>query len=130
MEILSHRETETHTEYRLEFSSNIPGSSHGYTFECDPSGRVDESKLNPCALENYRRCLAGADGITQTGIATYSHSYTRPAVGRCPCGCEVELFRNTNTCDGCGRDFNMSGQELAPREQWGEETGEAWYECL
>ena len=29
----------------------------------------------------------------------------------------------TNTCL-CGADYNMSGQRLAPRSQWGEETGE------
>lgn len=43
---------------------------------------------------------------------------------RCDCGEEVlcELF--TNTCDGCGADYNMAGQRLGPREHWGEETGE------
>lgn len=30
----------------------------------------------------------------------------------------------TNTCE-CGADYNMSGQMLAPRHQWGEETGES-----
>jgi len=42
---------------------------------------------------------------------------------RCPCGEWLLLARNTNTCE-CGADYNMSGQRLAPREQWGEETGE------
>ena len=36
----------------------------------------------------------------------------------------------TNTCDSCGQDFNGSGQALAPREQWGEETGESLSEIL
>jgi hypothetical protein len=39
-------------------------------------------------------------------------------VGRCVCGREVELTGNTNSCD-CGREYNWSGQELAPRDQWG-----------
>ena len=46
-----------------------------------------------------------------------------PAVGRCFCGEDVELFGFTNTCS-CGREYNWAGAELAPREQWGEETGE------
>jgi hypothetical protein len=47
-----------------------------------------------------------------------------PAVGECEvCGRDVELRGFTNTCD-CGADYNMSGQRLAPRSQWGEETGE------
>lgn len=41
----------------------------------------------------------------------------------CHCGNEVYCGGFTNTCD-CGADYNMSGQRLAPRSQWGEETGE------
>ena len=52
------------------------------------------------------------------------------AVGACNgCGSEVVLSGFTNTCD-CGKDYNMSGQELAPREQWGEETGESVADIL
>lgn len=36
----------------------------------------------------------------------------------------------TNTCSNCGSDYNMSGQQLAPREQWGEETGESASDIL
>jgi hypothetical protein len=35
----------------------------------------------------------------------------------------------TNTCPHCEADFNFAGQHLAPRSQWGEETGELWWEC-
>lgn len=48
-----------------------------------------------------------------------------PAIGRCDCGRNVVLANFTNTCD-CGRDYNWNGSLLAPREQWGEETGEHW----
>jgi hypothetical protein len=48
---------------------------------------------------------------------------------KCGCGCMVECYAFTNTCDGCGRDYNWAGQLLAPRSQWGEETGEHWTEC-
>ena len=50
-------------------------------------------------------------------------------VGECECGEEIYLTRFTNTCYECGADYNMSGQRLAPREQWGEETGEHWTDC-
>lgn len=56
--------------------------------------------------------------------------YWDPAIGECPCGEEVELYGFTNTCDSCHRDFNMSGQELAPREQWGSCTGEQLSDIL
>lgn len=52
-----------------------------------------------------------------------------PAVLRCFCGAIIELWDFTNTCDRCGADYNFAGQRLAPREQWGEETGEHWTEC-
>jgi len=51
-------------------------------------------------------------------------SKEEPALGRCQCGAEVELEGFTNTCEGCGRDYHWAGQALAPRECWGEETGE------
>ena len=53
-----------------------------------------------------------------------------PAVGLCPCGQEVELGGFTNTCDNCGTDYNWAGQALAPRECWGEETGEHWTDLI
>lgn len=42
---------------------------------------------------------------------------------RCDCGDTVVCANFTNTCS-CGADYNMSGQQLASRDQWGEETGE------
>ena len=53
-----------------------------------------------------------------------------PAVGRCLCGLPIDLEYFTNTCEGCGRDYNSSGQLLAPREQWGCETGEDPCDCI
>ena len=50
--------------------------------------------------------------------------------GKCICGAKVEFSRFTNTCDKCDRDYNSSGQELAPRSQWGEETGESLSDIL
>lgn len=42
---------------------------------------------------------------------------------RCDCGLRVLCSRDVNPCE-CARDYNMSGQVMAPRNQWGEETGE------
>lgn len=44
---------------------------------------------------------------------------------RCSCGCELLLDSGwSNECH-CGREYNGGGQLLAPRSQWGEETGES-----
>ena len=55
----------------------------------------------------------------------------------CKCGADVPLVSGwTNPCPGkiisfdgksswdCNREYNLSGQMLGPRSQWGEETGE------
>lgn len=53
-----------------------------------------------------------------------------PAVGECNhCSRDVYLHGFTNTCE-CGIDYNMSGQELAHRSHWGEETGESLADIL
>jgi hypothetical protein len=41
----------------------------------------------------------------------------------CDCGKKVACTSFTNTCS-CGADYSMDGSQLAPRSQWGEETGE------
>ena len=43
--------------------------------------------------------------------------------GVCVCKRTLSLEFFTNSCD-CGREYNSSGQLLAGRECWGEETGE------
>jgi hypothetical protein len=56
---------------------------------------------------------------------TVERVYFEPAVMRCDCGAEITLSNGmTNGCDRCDREYNGSGQLLASREFWGEETGE------
>lgn len=58
----------------------------------------------------------------------YDYTYRVPATLKC-CDTWMELDNFTNTCSKCGTDYNSSGQQLAARHFWGEETGENWYEC-
>ena len=58
----------------------------------------------------------------------YDYTYRVPASLKC-CNTWLKLSKFTNTCGECGTDYNSSGQQLAPRHFWGEETGETWYEC-
>jgi len=46
------------------------------------------------------------------------------------CGVWLLCDEFTNTCPRCERDYNGSGQLLAPRSQWGEETGETAADVL
>lgn len=47
-------------------------------------------------------------------------------VVKCDCGQEVHCTDAwANVCD-CNREYSASGHRLAPRSQWGEETGESF----
>ncbi len=105
---------------------NMPGA--GFAFPCDEQGNVDTKNLPPEALGNYKKCLSGEHDVICKGVRILRWNVREPAVGLCECGKEVELSHFTNTCE-CGADYNFAGQRLAPREQWGEETGEHWTEC-
>lgn len=45
--------------------------------------------------------------------------------------CSEDLFCEnfTTTCPHCGGDYNGNGSLLAPRLQWGFDTGEHWTDC-
>ena len=52
-------------------------------------------------------------------------------VVRCECGAEVPCTDSfANPCNRCQREYMSGGQLLAPREQWGEETGESIADIL
>jgi hypothetical protein len=47
------------------------------------------------------------------------------------CNAKVELTHHfINTCPNCGQDYDGSGNSLAPRINWGEETGENWTDIV
>lgn len=55
-------------------------------------------------------------------------AFIEPPAVECPCcGERVDLYSNEEQCK-CGAIFNGFGQLLAPRSQWGEETGESLFE--
>jgi hypothetical protein len=126
VKIITHREDHQAEYFHLEYEwADCPGA--GFGFDCDQAGNVDESALNPDALANLLACRAGTlrgIAIIPKGVRRYLSRWTEPAVGQCDhCGRPVELEGFTCSCC-CGADYNSSGQRLAPRECWGEETGE------
>lgn len=107
-----------------------PGA--GFAFDCNQAGEPSP-ELCETAQGSLAACLTGVvDGkpINDLGVVRREHSYTEPALGKCACGATVVLDRFTCTCHACGRDYNSAGQELAPRSQWGEETGESVADIL
>ncbi len=118
----------------------------GFAFPCDEHGNVDVASMGECAIDSYNKCLSGTivtrdrirgekkaipKKIIDKGVQTITHHYYEPGEIECNCGKDtVVLHGFTNTCETCNRDYNMSGQELAPREFWGEETGESLSDIL
>ena len=64
--------------------------------------------------------------VSASGTRKAAPGSTYPVV-RCTCGSEVHCSSSwANECRSCGTEFNGSGQTLAPRHFWGEETGETF----
>jgi hypothetical protein len=126
--IIRQSERVTRTEYCLVFEwEGMPGA--GFSFDCDQAGNVDREQLQPASLDNLEKCLSGEHAVIAKGVKTSSWSYREPGILQCDCGREVFLDGFTCPCD-CGRDYNQSGHLLAPRSQWGEETGESLADIL
>lgn len=123
MRIVKRAWTEETTWRERSFLWN-DGTTAGFGFPCNEQGEVDQGELNEAARANLRSCLDGTYDVIDEGVKVYTQSYRHPSVGKCSCGSTVELGRFTNTCDGCGADYNSAGQRLADRRFWGEETGE------
>jgi len=105
-----------------------PDRRSGYRFPVDENDQPYTD--NEAAADNLRKCLNGELDVIDMGIIEDSWTVKHPAILRCDCGHELMLQSPTNTCVECEADYNMSGQRLAPREQWGEETGETASEIL
>ena len=115
------RENFVETTYVHSFRwETNPGS--GFSFDCleDGTPTVSES-----ARENLWRAVFGLfeKPLVYDGIVPHVHSGWNPAEGECECGEIVYLEGDygEGIPGDCGRLYNLSGQELAPREQWGED---------
>jgi hypothetical protein len=113
-------------DYALSYTYRGEAQGYGFSFPCDKDGNVRQI----ASTSNYLYCryeAAKPDGaVTFDGIADYSRDYREPGYGTCDCGRTVYLDRDYGhgiDCE-CGRIYNMSGQELAPRSQWEERWDE------
>lgn len=108
----------------VDASGKVRERGCGFRFDCDAQGNVDESAMFPAGLANLRAIRSGAIPCTPLTVERRTYVEHVPAVCRCECGKPVTLHSGwSNECD-CGLEFNGSGQLLAPRSQWGHETGE------
>lgn len=125
MKIKSPRINERSISFHVEFKKE---DGSWFSFDCDKFGTV--KNLTPQAAASYAKCINGEYKVVGPYYQEHVHSNKQPAIGICDdCGDEVWLDGFTNTCN-CGADYNMSGQKLADRSQWGSDTGESLSDIL
>jgi hypothetical protein len=142
MNIISPKQRVSVTHYFRVFCY-ADGSGSAYSFNCDEQGNPDFSRLNPegkqeyspISEQNYNQCLTGTiDGkdVVDEGIQSLGYNYNQDAIGICD-RCEHEVVLSDswlNTCEHCHADYDGSGNLLASRSQWGEESGEHWTDLI
>lgn len=78
--------------------------------------------------EEYKALIGtkcGCGGMIESTIFEYQQKDGGYTLVKCDCGEEIACSGFTTTC-GCGRDYDWNGTQLAPRSQWGYETGEVF----
>lgn len=125
--IIKERECKTETYYDRFFERHDERNC-GFVFYCDENGNLNFT--NEAQKTNFEYALNHPEIYHDCGVKKHKRSYTEPAILLCDCGHEVQLTSFTNTCDHCESDYNISGQKLAPRSQWGWDTGETADEIL
>src|SRR5574339_249968 len=130
-----HKRSPKRGEISPEIRVELTGYSHNFEFVDEPGAgygfdAYEDGALHPKFKKSFEEVKANPK-LRYLGLEKRSHSFNEPGSIRCHCGNEVWLGNiMTNTCDKCGRDYNISGQLLAPRYQWGEETGESLSDIL
>jgi hypothetical protein len=124
--ILREKQRVTVTHHQIWFPVYSPG--HGYGFDCTHDYVVDLESLNAAARENYEMCMSKYSDIMQK--KSWDTLEWESGEMLCDCGQKLKMYRPGADidCDRCHRSYNSFGQLLAPRSQWGEETGETAFD--
>lgn len=112
-------------EHRVFESVSCPVCGRGYSLDNKFREKFELYIGKPCKEIMGGNC---------SGVLEYEHHEWDAVIPgyvlvQCDCGRTVTCDSFTNTCS-CGRDYNWSGDLLAPRDQWGEETGETAHDIL
>ena len=127
MKIIRKRQSGVAESFSL-FYEYVDERNAGCAFDCDERGHVNVDELHPAAWANMWQA-SWSPAYRAPRVQRFATRWYEPAIGQCGCGREVALRGFTNTCQ-CGADYNQSGQRLAAREGWGEETGETAADIL
>lgn len=102
---------------------HIPGT--GYCIESDENGRIadDRQSLYAWCMEN--------EALRYDGLEAIAGAWWEEGEVLCDCGGRATIYSAwLNTCYRCGADYDGNGNRLAPRSQWGADTGESLSDIL
>lgn len=114
------RKREKEEYFRRDFQAIGEPNGCGFSFECDADG--NPTSENEGQKENFKYAIAYPEKFKDLGAVHHVHEYTVPAHGTCDCGEIVYLtdqYLGACECPGCGRWYNLFGEELLPPEEWG-----------
>ena len=131
-------------EYRHEFQEIGKEWGTGFTFPCFADGSLPAQRADG---KGYFESVKNDSKYRDEGVVQHTRSFNEAAVIRCrgrlkikrgnrfveyvDCNNEVSLDNvMTNTCEKCHSNYNSSGRKLAPRSQWGWDTGESLSDIL
>ena len=113
MEIIKQPEHKRTVLYTREFDdAKNPNSGRGFSFDCDENGEV--FRFNENAFQCFLECIEGKHCVIDKGLKKHDTFYRSPAIGKCDCGREIELYDPLDNFCGCGECYNSSGQRVTP----------------
>ena len=123
-------EWKTETWHELVFDD---GWGNGLCFSpCDENGNIlpwPESDPNHLAIDEARRknrdsALAHPEKYVRFNkVIKRTQEYKEPPQALCECGAEFPMlneYMGACECPGCGKWYNLFGQELLPPDRWEE----------
>ena len=118
--ILKGSEPVEEVSWRLNYTLTFHRGA-GWSFDCDEKGNINESKLTKAGKSNLDMCRNGQYTVDPPEISKRDRIYYSPMVIQCQCGKTLAVSDSwENPCE-CGRNYDGSGNELAPRALWGDE---------
>jgi hypothetical protein len=124
MEVIKERNVRIEKSYWINFDSKAD-RSWGFIFPANSDGTPVLEQMSEEAKKNYFECEATQDKYYRW-FEEREHTIIEPAVGKCHCGCEVELdadfaYHGAVQCEKCGQWYNLFGQKLVDPKYWEED---------
>jgi hypothetical protein len=130
LEIIKERTVRKEKSYWINFDCK-EDTSCGFIFPANSDETPVWDQMGEEATRNFYECALNFDKYNRW-FEEREHTIVEPAVGKCVCGCEVELnadfsYHGAVQCEKCGQWYNLFGQALVDPEYW-EDDDDDYYD--